>query len=137
MRGILQVDENGVITESKFKTFGCGSAIASSSLVTEWVQGKTVDEVRWHGLIATAIEVEQRSNPPYLLFLASSVYLLTGPLFCALATGADDPKQGHRGLPKAAARKAALLNAGRGRHQGGRQGLQGQEREAQGKGHRG
>jgi hypothetical protein len=42
----FQVDANGVITESKFKTFGCGSAIASSSLVTEWVQGKTVDEVQ-------------------------------------------------------------------------------------------
>ena len=41
----IKVDENGVITESKFKTFGCGSAIASSSLATEWVQGKTVDEV--------------------------------------------------------------------------------------------
>jgi hypothetical protein len=40
-----QVDENGVITESKFKTFGCGSAIASSSLATEWVKGKTLDEV--------------------------------------------------------------------------------------------
>mmetsp|Transcript_37339 Transcript_37339/g.48309 ORF Transcript_37339/g.48309 Transcript_37339/m.48309 type:complete len:151 (-) Transcript_37339:237-689(-) len=41
----IKVDENGVITESKFKTFGCGSAIASSSLATEWIQGKTLDEV--------------------------------------------------------------------------------------------
>ncbi|KAK1741497.1 iron-sulfur cluster assembly scaffold protein [Skeletonema marinoi] len=41
----IKVDENGNIQESKFKTFGCGSAIASSSVVTEWVKGKHVDEV--------------------------------------------------------------------------------------------
>jgi len=41
----IKVDENGIITESKFKTFGCGSAIASSSVATEWVKGKSVDDV--------------------------------------------------------------------------------------------
>lgn len=41
----IKVDKNtGVITDAKFKTYGCGSAIASSSLVTEWVKGKTLDE---------------------------------------------------------------------------------------------
>jgi nitrogen fixation NifU-like protein len=40
----IQVDENGVITDAKFKAFGCGSAIASSSLVSEWVKGKKIDE---------------------------------------------------------------------------------------------
>ena len=40
----IKVDEEGVITDAKFKAFGCGSAIASSSVVSEWVKGKTVDE---------------------------------------------------------------------------------------------
>lgn len=58
----LQVQiEEGVITDAKFKTFGCGSAIASSSLATEWLKGKTVEE-------ATAIRnvdiVEELALPP-------------------------------------------------------------------------
>lgn len=44
MRLQIDVDDNGVITDAKFKTFGCGSAIASSSLATEWLKGKTVDD---------------------------------------------------------------------------------------------
>jgi len=40
----IKVGENGVIEDAKFKTYGCGSAIASSSLLTEWVKGKTLDE---------------------------------------------------------------------------------------------
>ncbi len=44
MRLQIKVDDNGVIEDAKFKTYGCGSAIASSSLVTEWVKGMTLDQ---------------------------------------------------------------------------------------------
>ena len=44
MKLSIQVNEKGIITKSKFKTFGCGSAIASSSLVTEWLQNKHIDD---------------------------------------------------------------------------------------------
>ena len=42
----IKVDEEGVIEDAVFKTYGCGSAIASSSLLTEWVKGKTLDQAR-------------------------------------------------------------------------------------------
>lgn len=61
MRLQIEVDDNGTIADAKFKTFGCGSAIASSSLATEWLKGKTVDD-------AMAIDnmeiVEELALPP-------------------------------------------------------------------------
>lgn len=57
----IQVDENGVISDAKFKTFGCGSAIASSSLATEWLKGKTLQEAA--EIRNTAI-VEELNLPP-------------------------------------------------------------------------
>jgi len=46
MRLQIQVSDDGIIEDAKFKTYGCGSAIASSSLLTEWVKGKTLDEAK-------------------------------------------------------------------------------------------
>ena len=58
----LQIKVNGgVIEDAKFKTYGCGSAIASSSLLTEWVKGKTLDEARE---IKNTDIVEELSLPP-------------------------------------------------------------------------
>jgi nitrogen fixation NifU-like protein len=53
--------EEGIITDAKFKTYGCGSAIASSSLVTEWVKGKTLDEA---GAIKNSEIAEELALPP-------------------------------------------------------------------------
>ena len=57
----IEVDKNEKIIDAKFKTFGCGSAIASSSLATEWVKGKSLDEA--HTIQNTDI-VEELSLPP-------------------------------------------------------------------------
>jgi len=61
MRLQIKVSDEGVIEDAKFKTFGCGSAIASSSLATEWLKGKTVDEA--HGIKNTMI-VQELNLPP-------------------------------------------------------------------------
>ena len=53
--------EDGIITDAKFKTYGCGSAIASSSLVTEWVKGKTLDQA---GEIKNSAIAEELALPP-------------------------------------------------------------------------
>jgi len=61
MRLQIQVNDKGVIEDAKFKTYGCGSAIASSSLLTEWVKGKTVDEA---SEIKNTEIVEELQLPP-------------------------------------------------------------------------
>ena len=61
MRLQLQVSDAGVIQDAKFKTYGCGSAIASSSLATEWMKGKTIDEAE---LIKNTTIAEELGLPP-------------------------------------------------------------------------
>jgi nitrogen fixation NifU-like protein len=57
----IKVDENGIISDARFKTYGCGSAIASSSLVTEWVKGKSLDEA---GTIRNTEIAQELALPP-------------------------------------------------------------------------
>ena len=57
----IKVNDDGIIEDAKFKTFGCGSAIASSSLITEWVKGKTLDEA---GEIRNTHIAKHLSLPP-------------------------------------------------------------------------
>ena len=57
----IQVDDDGNITDAKFKTYGCGSAIASSSLATEWLRGATIDDA---ANIKNTQIVEELSLPP-------------------------------------------------------------------------
>lgn len=64
----IKVDENGKIIDAKFKTFGCGSAIASSSLATEWVKGKTIDEA---GKLKNTDIAKELSLPPVKLHCSS------------------------------------------------------------------
>jgi nitrogen fixation protein NifU and related proteins len=61
MRLQIKVSDEGIIEDAKFKTFGCGSAIASSSLATEWLKGKTVDEA---GGIKNTLIVKELNLPP-------------------------------------------------------------------------
>ncbi len=57
----LRIGEDGIIEEAKWKTFGCGSAIASSSLVAEWVKGRAIDEA---GVIKNSEIAQELSLPP-------------------------------------------------------------------------
>ncbi len=61
MRLQIRVSDDGVIEDAKFKTFGCGSAIASSSLATEWIKGKSIDEA---GTIKNSQIAEELNLPP-------------------------------------------------------------------------
>ena len=81
----IKVNDAGIITDARFKTYGCGSAIASSSLVTEWVKGKTLDEA---GSIKNSQIAEELALPPVKIhcsILAES----------AITAAIDDYKKRH------------------------------------------
>ena len=61
MKLMIEVDENDIVIDAKFKTFGCGSAVASSSLLTEWVKGKSLTEA---SLIKNTEIVDELALPP-------------------------------------------------------------------------
>ena len=61
MKLMIKVSDEGIIEDAKFKTYGCGSAIASSSLVTEWLKGKTIDQAN---AIKNSAIAEELALPP-------------------------------------------------------------------------
>ena len=99
----IQVGKDGVIEDAKFKTYGCGSAIASSSLVTEWVKGKTLDE-------ATSIRntqiAEELALPPVKIHCS---ILAEDAIKAAVA----DYKTKHGAAPSAGRRRSAAGAGGR------------------------
>ncbi|VDK27583.1 unnamed protein product [Anisakis simplex] len=68
----IKVDDNGKIIDAKFKTFGCGSAIASSSLASEWIKGKTTD---YASTVRNDQIAKELSLPPVKLHCSSSFLL--------------------------------------------------------------
>ena len=90
----IKVDERGVIEDAKFKTFGCGSAIASSSLATEWLKGKTLDEAQE---IKNTQIVEELNLPPVKIHCS----VLAED---AIKTALDDYRE-KKGLPLAERKK--------------------------------
>ena len=92
----IKVNKEGVIEDARFKTYGCGSAIASSSLVTEWVKGKTVDEA---ATIKNTQIAEELALPPVKIHCS----ILAED---AIKAAIEDYRKKH-GAGKAAAAKAA------------------------------
>ncbi|OGL61407.1 MAG: Fe-S cluster assembly scaffold IscU [Candidatus Tectomicrobia bacterium RIFCSPLOWO2_12_FULL_69_37] len=90
----IKVDERGIIEDAKFKTFGCGSAIASSSLATEWLKGKTLDEAQE---IKNTQIVEELNLPPVKIHCS----VLAED---AIKTALDDYRE-KKGLPLAERKK--------------------------------
>ena len=93
----IKVNEQGIIEDAKFKTYGCGSAIASSSLVTEWVKGKSLDEA---SLIRNTQIAEELALPPVKIHCS----ILAED---AIKAAVDDYRKKHGVQGVVAARQAA------------------------------
>jgi len=94
----IKVNKDGIIEDARFKTYGCGSAIASSSLVTEWVKGKTLDEA---GKIRNTQIAEELALPPVKIHCS----ILAED---AIKAAIEDYRKKHgAGAPAEAAAKAA------------------------------
>jgi len=99
MRLQIRVNEEGVIEDARFKTFGCGSAIASSSLATEWIKGKKIDEASQLSNSQIATELNLPPVKIHCSVLAEDAiksaildYKKKREAREALATGSDSPK---------------------------------------------
>jgi nitrogen fixation protein NifU and related proteins len=94
----IRVNEQGIIEDARFKTYGCGSAIASSSLVTEWVKGKTLDQA---GTIRNTQIAEELALPPVKIHCS----ILAED---AIKAAIDDYRAKHGGVePKRVEKQAA------------------------------
>ena len=94
----IKVNEQGIIEDARFKTYGCGSAIASSSLVTEWVKGRTLEDA---GTIRNTQIAQELSLPPVKIHCS---ILAEDAIKAAIA---DYRKRHGDEIPAAAAKKAA------------------------------
>jgi nitrogen fixation protein NifU and related proteins len=97
----IRVNDQGIIEDAKFKTFGCGSAIASSSLVTEWVKGKTVEEA----MLIKNTDVAQELNLPPVKVHCS---VLAEDAIKAAVTDWQKKRQARAAQPAAVAAPAVL-----------------------------
>ena len=86
----IRVDEQGIIRDAKFKTYGCGSAIASSSLVTEWVKGKTLEQA---GAIKNVEIAQELALPPVSSISPPRRMLLEVPKISSKRSDSSPPRR--------------------------------------------
>ena len=106
MRMFLDIDENGIIREAKFKTFGCGAAIATSSMATEMVKGKTLEEALKNPTVKSELEKQIQGLPDGMKGSVSAegnTLILTFDLDSSLAEYSDSLAESLNSVGKSAA----------------------------------